>query len=334
MLNRRQFLGSFAAGAMLAPAQANRRPNIVVMMADDMGFSDLGCYGSEIRTPHLDSLAKAGLRFTQFYNGARCCPTRASLMTGLYPHQAGVGHMVDTAKQSLPGYRGDLNESCVTIAQVMRTAGYRTMMTGKWHVTPVSPDKKNWPLQRGFERYYGTITGAGSFYDPATLTLGNDPAQPDGPEYYYTDAIATHAEKFLGELGQGPDPFFMYVAFTAPSMSEYRPDMSVMMPILITSPEIWAWAGVETPNSVAVASAQAAVMVFSFMAISVEQWSVKRGKSGEPGAQTPRYSCRLSRRAGSSAWLNCWITWPCSITRKRSASGAAKRKFCSTITMV
>lgn len=216
MLHRRAFLQTLAVSAVAAQAQTRRRPNIVLIMADDMGFSDPGCFGSEIRTPSLDALAKNGLRFTQFYNTARCCPTRASLMTGLYPHQAGVGHMVDTGKESLPGYRGDLNENCVTIAQVMRQAGYRTMMTGKWHVTPVTPAKTNWPLQRGFERFYGTIHGAGSFYDPATLTLGNEPAQPDGPGYYYTDAIATYTEKFLDELGKGADPFFAYVAFTAP----------------------------------------------------------------------------------------------------------------------
>ncbi len=215
MLSRRSFLQSLAAFPLAAQA-SSRRPNIVLMMADDMGFSDLGCYGSEIRTPNIDALAKSGLRFNQFYNTARCCPTRASLLTGLYPHQAGVGHMVDTGKESLPGYKGDLSANCVTIAQVLRSAGYRTMMAGKWHVTPVTPSKNNWPMQRGFERFYGTIHGAGSFYDPVTLTLGNDPAKPDGANYYYTDAIAQHAETFLGELGAGADPFFLYVAFTSP----------------------------------------------------------------------------------------------------------------------
>lgn len=222
-MTRRELLGGLAA---LSFGQTNRRPNIVLMMADDMGFSDLGCYGSEIRTPQLDALAKAGLRFTQFYNGARCCPTRASLMTGLYPHQAGVGHMVDSGRTTLPGYRGDLSANSVTIAQVLRAAGYRTMMSGKWHVTPVTTDKKNWPLQRGFERYFGTIHGAGSFYDPATLTLGNEPIKPEG-DFYYTDAIAQHTEKFLDELGQGPDPFFAYVAFTAPHWPMHAPESEV-----------------------------------------------------------------------------------------------------------
>src|SRR5262245_23820166 len=108
------------------------RPNILIIMADDLGFSDLGCYGSEIATPNVDGLAKKGVRFTQFYNTARCCPTRASLLTGLYPHQAGVGHMVGDYK--LPGYRGRLNDRCVTIAEVLKPAGYRTYLSGKWHV--------------------------------------------------------------------------------------------------------------------------------------------------------------------------------------------------------
>lgn len=212
-MQRRAFLRALTASTL--PAATATRPNIIVMMADDMGFSDLGCYGGEIRTPNIDALAKNGLRFTQFYNGARCCPTRASLLTGLYPHQAGIGHMVDSGKPSLPGYRGDLNGHCVTMAQAMRLAGYRTAISGKWHVTPVTDSKHNWPLQRGFERFYGTIHGAGSFYDPVTLTDGNEPIRAEGKDYYYTDAIVAHAEKFLGEMA-GADPFFMYVAFTSP----------------------------------------------------------------------------------------------------------------------
>src|SRR5690349_15697212 len=150
----------------LADAKANgddkpARPNIVVIMSDDMGYSDLGCYGGEIKTPNLDKLAAGGLRFTQFYNMGRCCPTRAALLTGLYPHQAGIGHMMEDRGHN--GYRGVLNRDCVTIAEALRPAGYRTYMAGKWHVTRfVGPeaDRGTWPLGRGFEKFYGTIAGA------------------------------------------------------------------------------------------------------------------------------------------------------------------------------
>lgn len=209
------FTGNIAAAS---------KPNIILILSDDMGFSDLGCYGSEIDTPNLDRLAARGLRFTQFYNTARCCPTRASLLTGLYPHQAGVGHM--TQQRRLPGYSGELNRNCVTIAEVLKPAGYRTYAVGKWHVARnVSPNgsKHNWPLQRGFERYYGTITGAGNYFDPGTLTRDNNSisafADPEYPStnYYYTDALSEHAVRFIAEhRKQTPDkPFFLYVAYTA-----------------------------------------------------------------------------------------------------------------------
>lgn len=214
------------AGAQLLTTSAAQKPNIIVILSDDMGFSDIGCYGSEIKTPNLDALAKNGLRFTQFYNTARCCPTRASLLTGLYPHQAGVGHMMED--RGYDGYRGELNRNCVTIAEALKPAGYANYAVGKWHVTPgAAPkaleDKGNWPMQRGFDRYYGTIHGAGSFWDPSSLvrdnkliTIANDPEyQPD--EYFYTDAIGEHAVKFIRDHGreQRDNPFFLYVAFTA-----------------------------------------------------------------------------------------------------------------------
>ena len=192
------------------------RPNIVLIMADDMGYSDIGCYGGEIHTPNLDRLAAGGLRFTQFYNTARCCPTRASLMTGLYQHQAGVGHMMND--RGYDGYRGDLNNRCVTIAEVLKQAGYSTYMSGKWHVTrhrgPDGP-KHNWPRQRGFDRFFGTIHGAGSFYDPCSLTRDNTQIPPDSDDFYYTDAISDNAVKFIREHNSD-NPFFMYVPYTAP----------------------------------------------------------------------------------------------------------------------
>jgi len=218
---------SAGLAALPAAAETDPRPNMIIIMSDDMGFSDVGCYGGEIATPNLDALAANGLRFTQFYNTARCCPTRASLLTGLYPHQAGVGHMMND--RGFDGYRGDLSDRCVTIAEALRPAGYVNYAVGKWHVTKktrpqTEADKHNWPLQRGFDRFYGTIHGAGSFYDPNSLTRGNTLISPyDDPEYqpdtfYYTDAINDHAARFIAEHREqfGKRPFFMYVAHTAP----------------------------------------------------------------------------------------------------------------------
>ncbi len=206
------------------------KPNIIVIMCDDMGYSDLGCYGSEIETPNLDRLAEGGLRYTQFYNTARCCSTRAALLTGLYAHQAGIGHMVDGAgpKSGSVAYSGELSRHAVTMAEVLRVAGYATFMTGKWHVTgKVNPNrleqKRNWPLQRGFNHFYGTIHGAGSFFDPNTLTRENEYVSPladsqyKPQEFYYTDAINDHAAKYVNEHHKRNDkqPFFLYVAHTA-----------------------------------------------------------------------------------------------------------------------
>lgn len=195
------------------------RPNIILIMADDMGYSDIGCFGGEIPTPNIDGLAENGIRLTQFYNGGRCCPTRASLLTGLYAHQAGVGAMVTPSGR--PGYLGRLNESCATIAEVLRMAGYQTFMSGKWHVTHYDygdPEptlhRESWPAQRGFDRFFGTLAGAGSFFDPASLMKGNEFTDP-GEDFYYTDAINDHAVRFIEEAG-GERPFFLYVSHVAP----------------------------------------------------------------------------------------------------------------------
>jgi arylsulfatase A-like enzyme len=196
-------------------ASSKTRPNIILIMADDMGFSDLGCYGSEIDTPHLNRLAAGGLRFTQFYNCARCCPTRASLLTGLYPHQAGFGLMTDD--EGTPAYRGDLSDGCVTIAEALRQGGYHTLMCGKWHLTPpYAESNHNWPLQRGFDKFFGTIAGSGSYYDPITLVRDNTPIRADRNSFYYTDAISENAARLVDEYGRREAPFFLYVAYTAP----------------------------------------------------------------------------------------------------------------------
>ncbi len=206
-------LAAILLSILLACETEPRRPNIILIMSDDMGFSDIGCFGSEIRTPNLDELAANGLRYTQFYNTARCCPTRASLLTGLYPHQAGVGHMMED--DGVPAYQGDLNRTSVTIAEVLKPAGYSTYMVGKWHVTPSRHRYQtyNWPLQRGFERFFGTIHGAGSFYDPNTLASGNEYITPS-ENFYYTNAISDTAVKFIDQHNS-EQPFFMYVAYTA-----------------------------------------------------------------------------------------------------------------------
>ena len=212
------------AAYLTASAASTTRPNILIILSDDMGFSDIGCYGGEIHTPNLDQLAAHGIRFTQFYNNARCCPSRASLLTGLYPHQAGVGHM--TSDQGHDGYRGQINRQCVTIPEALAPAGYRTYMCGKWHICrDIKPegDKSDWPVQRGFEKFYGTITGGGSFYDPTTLCRQNKFITPENdPEYhpaqfYYTDALSDNAVRFLQQHAQESSgkPFFMYVAYTA-----------------------------------------------------------------------------------------------------------------------
>lgn len=211
-------------GVICGQSVAVEKPNIIVILSDDMGFSDLGCYGGEIQTPNLDALAAGGIRFTQFYNTARCCPTRASLLTGLHPHQAGIGHM--TSDNGHEGYRGTLSDRCVTIAEVLRPVGYRTYMCGKWHVTRddrPSSDRASWPVQRGFDRFYGTITGAGSFYDPTTLCRQNTFITPENdPEYrpaqfYYTDAISDNAVRYLQHHAkESPNkPFLLYLAYTA-----------------------------------------------------------------------------------------------------------------------
>ncbi|MDQ3623969.1 MAG: arylsulfatase [Verrucomicrobiota bacterium] len=208
---------------------AASRPNIILIMSDDVGYSDVGCYGSEIATPTLDALAQGGVRFTQFYNTARCCPTRAALLTGLYAHQAGIGHMVDDWSTKVgEAYAGDLSKRAVTIAEALKPAGYSAYMAGKWHVTKKTKpsgdgDKDNWPLQRGFDRFYGTIHGAGSFFDPNTLVRDNvfispyADAEYQPREFYYTDAINDHAARFVTEHKErsADKPFFLYLAHTA-----------------------------------------------------------------------------------------------------------------------
>ena len=243
------------AGSVWANKPLEDRPNIILIMADDLGFSDLGSYGGEIETPNLDALAKNGLRYRAFYNQARCMPTRAALITGRYPHQTGLGEMGGDRGVEHPGYRGNIDHESVTLAEVLRIHGYRTYVVGKWHLTnrdranePIE-NKFNWPLQRGFDRYFGTITGAGSFFGPHTLTRDNTnidgdlkfpwvpwsipsgvelPVRDDGA-FYYTDAINETGARFIREHQEQHEqaPFLLYVSHTAPHWPLHAPEEDV-----------------------------------------------------------------------------------------------------------
>lgn len=204
----------------MASGNRSDRPNILIILNDDMGYSDIGCYGGEIETPNLDRLAASGLRYSQFYNTARCSPSRASLLTGLHPHQTGIGIL--TYSNGPEGYAGDLNRNCVTIAEVLKQRDYKTYLSGKWHVAQnLTQPTESWPLQRGFDHFYGTIIGAGSFYHPTTLTRGNENIEHEyenDPSFFYTDAISDQAVEFIRQHKKenGDKPFFQYVAYTAP----------------------------------------------------------------------------------------------------------------------
>ena len=199
-------------------ANMKKKPNILIILNDDMGYSDIGCYGGEVNTPALDALAGEGLRFTQFYNSPRCSPTRASLLTGLHPHQTGIGVLTDN--QLPDGYEGTLNRKCITIAELLKRNGYRTYMSGKWHLcNDWFSGKDNWPIRRGFDEFYGIIAGSANYYNPITLTRNEEKIDHEAlsEDYYLTDAITEIAVKYLNEHKDKEDePFFMYVAYTAP----------------------------------------------------------------------------------------------------------------------
>jgi len=214
-------------------AEGAPRPNIVLIMADDMGYSDIGCFGGEIDTPNLDQLAAGGLRFTRFYNAGRCCPTRAALLTGLYPHQAGMGGMVNSEKGRRPeAYQGYLNDRCVTIAEVLGRAGYATYMAGKWHIGEFRPV---WPVDRGFDRYYGLISGGMNYFNIRLgkrkgifrhFAIDGQEYRPPADGFYSTDAFTDHALKMLSEH-QGDGPFFLYLAFNAPHWPLHAPEKEI-----------------------------------------------------------------------------------------------------------
>ncbi|HIK96287.1 MAG TPA: arylsulfatase [Planctomycetes bacterium] len=203
-------LSVFCSGTQ--PVDAAQPPNVLMIVADDLGYSDLGCYGGEIRTPNIDRLAANGLRLTRFYNTGRCCPSRTSILTGHYPHRVGVGHKVADLGQ--PGYRGRVSPQAPTIAESLIPAGYRSFLSGKWHLG--TPD----PTQHGFEEFYGTLVSAQTFWDPdhyLRLPMGRSRiGYPEG-KFYATDAVTDHAVEFLDRARQTPaQPWFVYVAYHAP----------------------------------------------------------------------------------------------------------------------
>lgn len=213
-------------------ALSTERPNIIVIMVDDMGFSDIGCYGSEIPTPHIDALAAGGVRFSQFYNTGRCCPTRACLLTGLYAHQTGVGWM--TADQGLPGYRGRLNDRCATIAEVLGRAGYFTAMTGKWHV---GFNHQVTPWGRGFHRSLNLPAGGLHFSNQTgpkggtTLHLNGNQISRDDPQFdppwYGSDLWTEQGIRFIDEAIASNKPFFFYLAHVAPHFPCMAPEETI-----------------------------------------------------------------------------------------------------------
>lgn len=242
MANRRDFIRMGAGVAVTtlrersSASQLNQlpsgsQPNIILILADDMGFSDIGCFGSEVSTPNLDRLASRGIRLNQFYNNPRCCPSRASLLTGLYAQQAHMGMMVaDYGRYPFPQYAGDLSARSLTIAEGLKTVGYNTAMVGKWHLTPEKPEvgKHNWPLQRGFDKFWGMIAGHSVYFDSKVLIHDNEPIKmPGGADAYLTDAWADHASKYVDELANEKKPFFLYCAFNAPHWPIQAPEEQI-----------------------------------------------------------------------------------------------------------
>ncbi|PTX95647.1 arylsulfatase [Opitutus sp. ER46] len=220
-------LGLVLPAAAIAAEPTPARPNVILILVDDMGWGNVGCFGGTVETPNIDRLASGGVRFNQFYSNARCCPTRAVLMTGLAPHQAGVGHMtfrrtgkapsrMEERMQVPASYRGFLSEAVPTLPEMLREAGYATFMSGKWHLGSDNP--AHWPVQRGFDRFYGFLEGTSQYFAPEDLHRGNEPIQPQGERYYTTDAFTQEALGFIREHRAAKDarPFFLYLAYNAP----------------------------------------------------------------------------------------------------------------------
>ena len=204
---------------LIAESRAAEKPNLIVIMADDLGFSDLGCYGGEIETPHLDRLAEESVRFSGLKNTCRCTPSRASLLTGRYSHAVGVGRM--TTDFQRPGYRGQLSLDAPTLAEILKANGYGTGIVGKWHLTTTdktSPQEPIFPLDRGFDFFHGTWWGAKDYFSPEFMMTDREHL-PEGnyPEdYYLTRDLSERAIEFVKARIDEEVPFFLYLAHYAP----------------------------------------------------------------------------------------------------------------------
>ena len=210
-----------------AGSHPDGRPNIVIILADDMGYSDVGGYGGEIQTPNVDSLAANGTRFSQFYNCSRCCPSRASLLTGAYAQRIGMAEFGRTMDLDVP-----------TLAERLKTGGYQTALMGKWHLselpkTPTGEERLAWldhqkelaipfaqpaslPTRRGFDHFYGIVWGVVDHFDPFSLCENENPVREVPDNFYLTDAISDRSARFVREAAAASEPFFLYVAYDAP----------------------------------------------------------------------------------------------------------------------
>lgn len=220
----------FAKQTMMASEKVTdkSRPDIILIMCDDMGFSDLSCYGGEVHTPNIDYLASQGVRFSQFKNAGRSCPSRAALMTGHYQHEAQMGWMT-AVDEHRPGYRGQISADMPTIAEVLRSNGYSTYMSGKWHLTvegAYNQPNGSYPMQRGFEKYYGCLAGGGSYYTPKPLFSGQERITNYPDNFYYTTAITDSAVSFIKHRPSA-NPMFMYIAHFAPHLPLQAPQNRV-----------------------------------------------------------------------------------------------------------
>ena len=195
---------------------SRQRPNIVLVLADDLGYSDIGCFGGEIRTPALDRLGRGGVRLNAFYNTARCSPSRASLLTGRHPHETGIGVLTEDLSP-YGAYPGSLSARFPTIAELVKPAGYATCLAGKWHLShhTAGPDE-SWPTRRGFDDFFGIMAGADSYFHPQNLWRNETRLDVPGGGFYLTDAISAHATRFVGSCAQQDQPFFLYLAYNAP----------------------------------------------------------------------------------------------------------------------